>query len=458
MRSTSRTYTLVVSAATWSRLQGHLAGSQAERMAFGYCSATSHRGKTRLLLREVAFPSDQAYSVQHSTGVILGATDTIPFLIRAKGSAAFLDAHSHPVPCAPYPSLMDNEAATRQYTFLQGPSPGSLLLRMIMSAEGRVWAGVQIGADNLYPLDGIHIHGPSGFELVLPVNSRLQEVNLSQDMDQRTLTCLGEDRLAKMRGLTVGVIGVGGVGSMVARLLSSLVGELILVDPDQLEPHNAPRVWFAGARSHGSKVATAQKALKRAFPELKVRTSVHAFPSPPTRNVLSRADLLFVCPDHHAVRFSASRFAATNLVPLIEVGCGGRSIAGEISALGYHVRLQVPGGPCLTCNGLDVNKLEDPHTTEAKHRLGYIENGQDIHAELAPLTTRAAAVAVDIFTRYCSGYAGIAPLHLYEDSLRLQTLDLTKHYASDPGCPACGCPDRWPMSQPEVLASPRALE
>lgn len=458
MFSPPRTYTLVVSAATWGRLHGHLAGSQAERMAFGYCSATSHQGKTRFLLREVDFPSDQAYSVQHSTGVVLGATDTIPYLIRSKGSAAFLDAHSHPVPCAPYPSLMDNEAATRQYTSLQGPAPGSLLLRIIMSAEGRVWAGVQTGAESLEPVEGIHIHGPSGFEVVLPVNSRLQGLKLSQDMDQRTLTCLGEGRLAKMRGLTVGLIGVGGVGSMVARLLSSLVGELILVDPDHLEPHNAPRVWFAGARSHGSKVAAARRALRRAFPELKVRTSAHAFPSRATRKLLSAADLLFVCPDHHTVRFSASRFAASNLMPLIEVGCGGRSIAGELSALGYHVRLQVPGGPCLTCNGLDANTLEDPHTTEAKHRLGYIENGQDIPAELAPLTTRAAAVAVDVFIRYCSGYMGIAPLHLYEDSLRLQTLDLTKHYASDPRCPACGYPEVGLASQPEVLDSPSVLE
>src|SRR5207253_7474198 len=39
--------------------------------------------------------------------------NTIPYLIRAKGAAAFVDAHSHPFPGAPYPSLTDNEAATR---------------------------------------------------------------------------------------------------------------------------------------------------------------------------------------------------------------------------------------------------------------------------------------------------------------------------------------------------------
>ena len=82
-----------------------------------------------------------------------------------------------------------------------------------------------------------------------------------------------------MRGLTVGLIGVGGVGSMVARLLAGVVGELILIDPDHLEPHNAPRVWFAGARSRGSKVVAAKRALHRTFPELKVRICAHCCPT-----------------------------------------------------------------------------------------------------------------------------------------------------------------------------------
>jgi hypothetical protein len=171
-------------------------------------------------------------------------------------------------------------------------------------------------------------------------------------------------------------------------------------------------------------------------------------------------DFLFVCPDHNAVRFSASRFAAANLLPLIEVGCGGRSSGnGELSALGYHVRLQVPGGPCLACNGLDVSKLEEPGTTEAKKRQRYIEEGDEIAGELAPLTTRAAADAVDIFHRYCTGYCGTAPLHLYGDSLRLKTLDLTDSYSRQSGCPACGVSELWPPPTPigimPCIAQPR---
>jgi molybdopterin-synthase adenylyltransferase len=437
-------YTLAASATTWGQLRGHLAGSQAERMAFGYCSAISNLGKTRLLLHEVEFPTDGEYAVQHSARVVLSGRDTIPYLIRAKGAAAFLDAHSHPFPGVPHPSLTDNHSAARQHASLQGPAPGAALVRIISSADGRIWAGVQTGPEDPEPIRQVHILGRTGIEVIVPVNSTCDGSNAFREMDRRTLACLGDGALSKTRGLAVGLIGVGGVGSMVARLLASVVGELILVDPDHLEPSNAPRVWYAGTNSRGSKVGAARRAIRRAFPHLEVRSCVGSFPSRATNNLLAGADFLFVCPDHNAVRFSASRFAAENLLPLIEVGCGGRAVDRELSALGYHVRLQVPGGPCLPCNGLDVSKLEDPSTTEAKKQHGYIEDGSEIAGELAPLTTRAAADAVDVFLRYCTGYSGTPPLHLYNDSLHLKTLDMTDSYSPQPGCPACGATLRWP--------------
>jgi hypothetical protein len=174
--------------------------------------------------------------------------------------------------------------------------------------------------------------------------------------------------------------------------------------------------------------------------------------------LLLGVDFLFVCPDHNAVRFSASRFAAANLLPLIEVGCGGRAADGELTALGYHIRLQVSGGPCLPCNGLDVSRLEDPSTTEAKKQQGYIEDGNEIAGELAPLTTRAAADAVDVFLRYCARYGGSSPLHLYYDALCMKTLDLSNTYLPRPDCPTCGMVERLPRPPLASIISPSATD
>src|SRR4051794_37080779 len=115
--------TLVAAAATWSRLRERLSGSKAERMAFGYCSASRSQESTRFLLHHVDFPADEDYVVQRASRVVLGAADTIPYLLRSRGAAAFLDAHSHPFPGPPEPSATDDSAALRQYNSLQAPSP-----------------------------------------------------------------------------------------------------------------------------------------------------------------------------------------------------------------------------------------------------------------------------------------------------------------------------------------------
>jgi len=441
---------LVFSAKSWDRMELHLAEEgEAERMAFGYCSAASASGKSRILVNHVDFPLDCEYAVQRTTGVVLGAAKAIPYLLKATGSAAFLDAHSHPQSVLPWPSPIDDIAAVGQYRALQGPAPDALLVRVIVSADGMVWAGYHEDVSGVQPITRIDVLGPDGLRMIFPVNSAW-EAHLPLATDERTADALGDQVLSRLRGLTVGLIGVGGVGSMVARLLAGLVGRLVLVDGDDIAPSNIPRVWYAQARSRGKKVILARRVLRRAFPQCAVDAIAEFFPSGETESELAAVDILLACPDHNAVRVSASRFAAAKMLPLIEVGCGGKMIDGRLSALGHHVRLQVPGGPCLSCNGLDVTRLEDPSTTAMKRRLGYIDGAEDAGGELAPLTTRAAADAVDVFLRYCTGYSGKAPLHLYADALNWKLMDLSDRYVRRAGCPIC---DRQDLSQSSLQSA-----
>jgi molybdopterin/thiamine biosynthesis adenylyltransferase len=361
----------------------------------------------------------------------------------------------------PSPSSTDEEAARHQYASLQAVAPGGALLRIITSREGHVWAAVRTSEfEREQPLQEIRLHGPGGVRILRPFNAPVTAGPALRAVDARYRAVLGDESFAKMRCLHIAVVGLGGVGSMVARLSASLAARLILIDPDHLQPHNAPRVWYAGAGSRGAKVTVAKRALKRAFPGLQVTARKSAFPSRGTISLIRQADLVFACPDHLAVRDSASRIAAAEMLPLIEVGCGGRRDEGRLSSLGYHVRLQIPGGPCLACNGLDTSRLEDPETTRAKRILGYIEDGEEVAGELGCLTTRAAADAVDVLMRYWTGYAGPPLLHLYVDALRFKSLDLSHFYASRPECPICGGSSwRWSnQGRVTILRSPARSE
>ena len=432
-------YTVATSASIWKQLTGHLLGSGEERMAFGYGSVAGDREKARIALRELAVPADSEYAERGPSRVILSAAAAVPYLMRAKGSGAFLDAHSHPRGCGVSPSQTDQQAASRQLRSLHGPAPDALLVRTIHSPDGDIWACVHTASGRVVPVSRILVHGKDGLSVLTPVN-KAQQTAAPLKVDRRTAACLGEARIQGLRALSVGIVGIGGVGSMVARLLGGLAGKLVLVDGDRLEAHNAPRVWFAGARSQGLKVERARRALRRDFPHLQVKAMNEFFPSQASVQELAAVDLLFVCPDHNAVRYSASRFAAEHLIPLIEVGCGGRAGGGAITALGHHIRLQLPRPecPCLCCNGLDLSKLEDPETTRWKKRVRYVEGDGELEGELAPLTTRAAADAVDVFLRYCAGFPGRPPRHLYFDALNMKTVDLTGSYTARRWCPRCG--------------------
>jgi hypothetical protein len=54
----------------------------------------------------------------------------------------------------------------------------------------------------------------------------------------------------------------------------------------------------------------------------------------------------------------------------------------------------------------------------------------DVKIEAPPNLYEPAADAVDVFLRYATGYAGTAPLHLYNDSFHFRSLDLSRTFGS----------------------------
>jgi molybdopterin/thiamine biosynthesis adenylyltransferase len=428
----------------WQSLQVHMAASRDERMAFGFCNGYMVGGQRQHLLASLDLCQDSEYRRQARAGVVLPAKRAVPRLVRARGCASLLDVHSHPFADYPTPSGTDELGALEQARRLRDLAPGTSLVRMVMAGSGRVWAdATETGTIRFEPVRQIIVLGTSGRTVVTPVNAPSNDGGFAATSFEafhiRTQAVLGDEGTRILAGLPVLIIGLGGVGSAVARLLAGYVPSLMLVDPDDVESHNAPRLHFY---SHGdagaNKAAVVRREILRAFPESKVTASAEAFPGPESIEFLKRAGAIFCCPDHNAVRYAAAREAARYLKPLIEIGCGGRRRDGVISAMGYHVRLQVPGGVCLPCNGLDLSSLEDPASTSMKRRVGYFDDAILTPGELMSLTTRAASDGVELFLRYVTGYVVPIPRHLYCDALRLQSVDVTSSYAPRPGCPLCG--------------------
>ena len=71
------------------------------------------------------------------------------------------------------------------------------------------------------------------------------------------------DNYEKIREYTVAVVGVGGVGSVTAEMLTRCgIGKLILFDYDKVELANMNRLFFQPHQAGLSKVAAAAKTLE----------------------------------------------------------------------------------------------------------------------------------------------------------------------------------------------------
>ena len=434
---------LIVPETDWKALMGHLLKDQEERMAFGFCGVSKTARIRQYLLRRLDLAREDEYRFQGAAGVSLRAENVVGRLMEARCHQGFMDAHSHPFSRHPRPSATDQEGARVQYKVLRDLAPGVDLLRIIVGSGETVWAEVAVDGQELCwsGIDEIVVLGRHARRVIIPVNAGRIRSDNHDDHDRRTAAVIGEEMAQFMRSFHVAVIGVGGVGSAVVAQIRGYIGHLTIVDPDIVTDHNAPRLYHYKAGDEGlPKVLIHERGIHEAFPGVEIRAIQEEFPGEKSLEALKDADIWLCCPDHNAVRYAVSRAAARYMKPVIEVGCGGkRSPEGKIVALGYHVRLQVPGGICLACNGLDLRDLEDPESTAKKRDAGYVEGGEDlIQGELMPLTTRAASDAVDMLFRYVTGFIDQTPGHIYFDALRLKVVDLSESYTPEPGCSICG--------------------
>jgi molybdopterin/thiamine biosynthesis adenylyltransferase len=436
--------TLIVRESDWRRLDAHFAGSGLERMAFGLCGGTvAGEAGPVLLLRSLDIPVEQEYRNQGPSSVSLNAAYAPPRAVRARetGAVAWLDAHSHPFASEPWPSCVDERGAMEQARLFLTSAPGVWLLRMIFSGSGAIWAAAS-PTDSIRwePIQSVVVLSPHRRLVITPVNAPHGEAPPGDDPHHlRTRAVLRRNGEQTLAGVHAMVIGLGGTGQALVRQLSGYIRDWTLVDPDVVELHNAPRLHYYREGDVGMpKVEAVARGLREAFPDRRVQVIAAPFPDGVPQSALRRADLIFCCPDSHTVRYAAAVEAARWMQPLIEVGCGGKRAGGTISALGYHVRLQAPDGPCLVCNGLDIRDLEDPTSTAGKRRAGYLGDDGTVPGELMSLTTRAAADAAEIAIRFLTGYAEpAAPTHIYYDALQFRSVDLTGSGMCQAGCHLC---------------------
>lgn len=223
----------------------------------------------------------------------------------------------------------------------------------------------------------------------------------------------GQEKLLESRVL---IIGLGGLGSPAAMYLAaSGVGELVLVDFDQVDLTNLQRQIIHTTNRIGmKKVASATETLQALNPECKVTTIDHMLDADEINLHVASVDLVIDCTDNFSTRFTINNACVNNRIPLVS-GAAIR-MEGQVSVFTGQ-----PGDPCYRC--LYNNENETDNTCS--------ENGV-----LAPVVgiigSIQATEAIKVLTGVGTTLNGKLMLL---DAMQMQWRTLT--LKADPNCPVC---------------------
>lgn len=275
----------------------------------------------------------------------------------------------------------------------------------------------------------------------LPTAPRDRLTQGDEELYDRQLRALGEDGHARVASTTVGIVGLGGTGSIVVQQLAHLgVRSYVLVDDDVVDLSNLPRLATGtptDARLARRKDEVAERLIRRQQPgAVVVKTGTLR-----QRDSLSRlglVDLIIGCVDNDGARLILSELAAAHLVPYLDLGVSvDRGKDGAIR-MGGRTAFYVPGGPCLACaDELDFSEAAEDLESEALRRIrierGYSKD-RKVEAALMPINTITAGLAVTEAIAYLTGVRRVVRFQRYDfGESRLVRISA----ARDDACPVC---------------------
>ena len=233
---------------------------------------------------------------------------------------------------------------------------------------------------------------------------------------KRTVNVWGKENHAKLARLRIGIVGLGSVGSIVAETLArSGFQRFVLIDFDEIQPHNLDRLSIATEREIGQLKVKACKDRINMISTAKcteVITVPYSVAEKEGYTAALDCDVLFSCVDRPRARKILNHFAYAHLIPLIDGGIQVRFKRGEFSGVDWQLQTVAPERPCLECLGAydpaDVateieGKLDDPTYLKglpADHKFKRNENVFSFSANLASLEVLQ-------FVAFVTGIAGI---------------------------------------------------
>jgi len=391
---------LVLAAGDVDAIRRELTGGQVESCAILYASQTARAdGKVRLLVRDVQFAAAEDYSRRGPLQAELKPELVARVTKRARRERyALVFVHSHPGTEAPVFSSVDTRGEEHLAAFLSHRHPDFFHAALVVS-EGGMRAR-RLGTSDEIRVIGIGTHREVIFDSAHSVAS-------TSEVFDRQVRAFGLAGQKALQDLRIAIVGVGGMGSIVAQQLVHLgVRDFILVDPDTLEATNLNRVANAMPDDVGQpKVEIAAKYIRSVAKDAAVACIQGDVTYVKTARGLLNADLICGCTDSHGSRAVLQQVAYQYLIPCIDMGVTIIVGNNRVTHIFGRVQLLSPGLACLTCSGLlDANQVRhDMMTPFERQSDPYLQGVREPAPAVMSLNSTVASLAVTMLLSVVCG-------------------------------------------------------
>lgn len=422
-------------------LMGHLfPGDDDEHGAVLLAGVSETETRTTLHVREVHLAEEGTDYVPGKIGYRALAPRFIHRLItRARDERlAYLAVHNHGSDRQVGFSSIDIGSHERGYPALlqiaRGMPVGALVFGQ-RSAQADIW----LSNDNRLELDHLAVIGNT-IQRLTPA-PQWEPDALSGTYD-RQIRMFGKRGQAELAGCRVGIIGLGGIGSMVAEYLSRLgVGEFFLIDNDYVEESNLSRIVGSSpwdALHHESKLAVAQRLILQANENAKIHMIADDVAKESVAKSLRLCDYLFLAADSMRARLVFNAIVHQYLIPGVQLGSkirpGSDGSLLEVMSANRPVR---PGRGCLWCNQLiDPEQLaKEAKSDEERKAQAY--GVDEPNPSVVSLNGISSAHAVNDFMLDYLNLRSAHEDHYYEHFHCLKGKQSLVIPRSDADCPEC---------------------
>jgi molybdopterin/thiamine biosynthesis adenylyltransferase len=447
-------YSLTLQERHYTQLKNHLIRSDGkERAAFIVCGRSLVENfEDRFLSRELFLLEDNMLLSSETYEVSWDNKYFIHLLkkVESKGFAIIL-IHNHPTGIN-YFSKVDDEGEYHLFKLAfnrnGGFRPyGSLIMLTDGSLIGRAWKH-DLTYINFSKIRVI------GQRFKIWYNTESNKNYITPQAFHRQQLAFGSALIQDLQNLTICVVGAGATGSATVNLLSRLgIGEIIIIDNDEIEESNLNRLWGATSSDIGkSKVNVLKKHIDDFGLNSKVIVENNWVSDRKSIEGLKKADLIFNCTDDHAGRILLNRFAYFYLIPVIDMGLviSVKNDPPEIQDLQGRVSYLYPGTDCLLTKRIinpDIAyaenlQREDPLQYKKLKEEAYVIGEKNPSPAVITFTTMIASIAVNDFLNRIIGFnpTGYITHRLY---LFHRNTELNLENGTDKECQICGKENSW---------------